>query len=422
MKRKNIYVFFIILSLVFFSGCGKPAREANDEDTKLYSVEMKTESVEIENKHDKPENSLFPEEKTCENVYLLEKICNLIKVKNYPMALFCMQQISEDEEVERIEKQIREVLFAESIALLEDGTGLLAVDQNGNVQVVSEDRDDIPKDWITTVKQWNHIEAVFSTVYGVVGIDDRDGSTKFVAYENAAPGYANRLKMYDALSSMSNVKGISVVHWWSIYYLMKDGSISKYDLDEGMIPNYFNIENAVKICGNVALLRNGKLRILDGYYDVDNDIETWSNIVDFDLTEGNKIVALKADGTVQMAGLDRENYEVSDWENLISIRIANSHLIGLKQDGTVLVQELGFRKGVPSNRVYLIDDIQKIVVDWKDVVAIKACQSGFVGVKSNGEILTAEYETSEKSDFVPITKGIHLDVSQFHNLYISEIE
>ena len=111
----------------------------------------------------------------------------------------------------------------------------------------------------------------------------------------------------------------------------------------------------------------------------DYDLSSWSDIID--LCCGNShIIGLKENGTVIMEcmhGLRVPcNCDVSGWTDIISVSAGAKHILGLKSDGTVVAT------GSNSNK-------QCEVADWKDIAAIKAGDSySSFGIKKDGTVVT----------------------------------
>ena len=110
------------------------------------------------------------------------------------------------------------------------------------------------------------------------------------------------------------------------------------------------------------------------------NVSDWENIIAIDVGR-DFTVGLRDDGTVAIAGKltaleleDRHSIETVDaaslgWTDIVAICAGSSdNLIGLKSDGTVVA--VGFE-----------------LSDWKDIVAIDATNYVAVGLKSNGTVI-----------------------------------
>lgn len=88
-----------------------------------------------------------------------------------------------------------------------------------------------------------------------------------------------------------------------------------------------------------------------------------------------------ADGTVRNYGAEKDYRNVTDWEDVVSVSMGSSHTVGLKADGTVVVNGL---------------DIfgECGVIGWKDIIAISAYSAHTVGLKSDGTVVAVGKNSS----------------------------
>ena len=107
-------------------------------------------------------------------------------------------------------------------------------------------------------------------------------------------------------------------------------------------------------------------------------VSKWKDIVAVS-AGGNHIVGLKNDGTVVAVGFnDIGQCNVESWRNIVAIAAGFAHTVGLKQDGTVVA--VGY------------DEVGQCDVEqWKDIVAISAGVNT-VGLKSDGTVLATGSE------------------------------
>jgi hypothetical protein len=83
---------------------------------------------------------------------------------------------------------------------------------------------------------------------------------------------------------------------------------------------------------------------------------------------------LKADGTVEVVGSNSYGQRiVCDWRNIIAVSAGAEHIVGSKSDGTVLA--------VGKNDEYQCD-----VADWNDIVAVSAGWNHTIGLQSDGTV------------------------------------
>lgn len=120
---------------------------------------------------------------------------------------------------------------------------------------------------------------------------------------------------------------------------------------------------------SIGIMKNGQIR--NNYT---HDLSSWHDIVS--VTAGDShVVGLKADGTVVAVGSNNfGECDVSDWENIVATDASLFHTVGLKADGTVVAAGLNNRGQCDTG-------------GWKDIVAIA---SGFfytIGLKADGTVV-----------------------------------
>ena len=124
-------------------------------------------------------------------------------------------------------------------------------------------------------------------------------------------------------------------------------------------------------------------------------ISSWKNVVA--VSGGSKhIVGLKEDGTVVAAG---DNYfgqcNVSQWKNIISIATGYNHTVGLCKDGTVVAtgnRDRDYHHNIVGGDACNVDR-------WKDIVEIAAGEWLTVGRKADGTIVMAGEHTDPSKVF-----------------------
>lgn len=128
------------------------------------------------------------------------------------------------------------------------------------------------------------------------------------------------------------------------------------------------------IRSSVGMIRNGKVYLAgDDYYSWKSELDTWNDIISIS-AKGNFVVGLKEDGSVVMAGKVPEYYVgTKTWNDIISISTGQQYIIGLKSDGTLVAQG--------HNGDHQVD-----IDDWTDIVSISTGWRHTIGLDSNGEI------------------------------------
>lgn len=108
-----------------------------------------------------------------------------------------------------------------------------------------------------------------------------------------------------------------------------------------------------------------------------NELLSLTNIVDVACTN-NTVVALRADGTVYVGcnkGYNTNRFEdAASWTDIVAIETGQSHLVGLKSDGSVVAT------GENSNG-------QCDVVGWNNVSKIYVNGSTTIAIKKDGSVL-----------------------------------
>lgn len=129
------------------------------------------------------------------------------------------------------------------------------------------------------------------------------------------------------------------------------------------------------IRSSVGMIRNGKVYLAGyDYYSWKSELDSWNDIISISV-KGNFVVGLKENGTVVMAGKVPEYYVgTKTWNDVISISTGQQYIIGLREDGTVVAQGHN-------------GDGQVNIDEWNDIVAITAGWRHTVGLDSDGKIL-----------------------------------
>ncbi len=127
----------------------------------------------------------------------------------------------------------------------------------------------------------------------------------------------------------------------------------------------------------------------NSYYSPSIQVNTskWTNIIQIAGTDSH-LVGLKKDGTVVASG-GRNEYgenDVGQWTDIIQVATGYEHTVGLKRDGTVV--------GVGNNSYGQLD-----VSEWRDIVRV--CAGGYItcGIKKDGTVVAVGYSDSyEQTD------------------------
>lgn len=128
------------------------------------------------------------------------------------------------------------------------------------------------------------------------------------------------------------------------------------------------------IRSSVGMIRNGKVYLAgNDYYSWESELDTWNDIISISV-KGNFVVGLKEDGTVVMAGKVPEYYVgTKTWNDIIAISTGQQYIIGLKTDGTLVAQG--------HNGDHQVD-----IDEWTNIVDIATGWRHTVGLDSDGEV------------------------------------
>lgn len=208
---------------------------------------------------------------------------------------------------------------------------------------------------------------------------DYKESAKYL--NNIATYYSGRIQVGDSHVVGLNDDG-TVVASVDKSYNHKQGDVDKWN-------------SIVAICADethtIGLRKNGTLVFTgefdDGYYNSDGSSDKnnrftvniskvlgWKNLKSV-ASCFDAIVGLKADGSVVVEGSKRYGIQnAKDWKDIVAIDAGGSHAVGLKSDGTVVA--------AGDN-----GDGECRVSAWKDIIAISAGSSHTVGLKSDGTVV-----------------------------------
>lgn len=118
-----------------------------------------------------------------------------------------------------------------------------------------------------------------------------------------------------------------------------------------------------------------------------------------DVASGNYFaIFLHRDGTVSAFGIEQTSEErvsewVADWTDIVAIDASDSHIVGLKADGTVVTAGPNY-----SGRCD--------VSDWKDIVQIAAGGYCTLGLRADGTVVYAGVDADQMQQ--PILKNVRI--------------
>lgn len=236
--------------------------------------------------------------------------------------------------------------------------------------------------------------------------------------------YSGEGKPYSDVNSWENIKSISFLGGDSIEGLTEEGkiittsTITKEELEGSKVTSAYEMSDVVKAVSewkNVkafqtyypqaagALDKDGFVYVAYPHFEKGVEkLKGWEGIVAIAVERGY-VAGLKEDGTVLVNNYNYSGIlDTSKWQNIVAIS-AGVSLVGLKEDGTVLSTGLNrFGEGDLS--------------DWKDIIAISTSSSYTLGLKNDGTVVATgqssfnAMDVTEWSDIVAIQAGTYFSI------------
>ena len=141
------------------------------------------------------------------------------------------------------------------------------------------------------------------------------------------------------------------------------------------------------------------LRDLGDYKDSNQLIN--EHKIDFQnyISAGDDTVALKSDGTA----VATSNFNVSSWSDIIAVSAGDSHVVGLKSDGSVVAKKSTGKNYQSAG--------QCAISGWSDIVAVSAGNYHTLGLKTDGTVVAAgsnengQCEISDWKNIIAVSAG-----------------
>ncbi len=208
----------------------------------------------------------------------------------------------------------------------------------------------------------------------------------------------------DAIGYLADGDYLKAMMTYNFQQRLAGGTISSIVLDSDGTPIFsYNDNDSIGYWSEIgtgvavvegvkaALHEDGKVTIA---FDFDDAMRNWNSIVAIS-SENSHIIGLRKDGTAlaykdydAIEGLD----EVEKWTDLVAVAAGGYQSVGLKEDGTVVA--------VGENSWGECD-----VEDWSDIVRIAAGTYCTVGLHSDGTVITTDpdqFDTSDWRDIIAI--------------------
>ncbi len=212
-----------------------------------------------------------------------------------------------------------------------------------------------------------------------------------VEFAGTDPGYKEKLSTWSDIVSIS-AKGHFIIGLKNDGTVVTTGQIGNYRIDTSDWRDIISVSAGELFI--VGLKKDGTLTAQGHNGDGQTDIDEWSNIVTV-ATGPRHTVGLDTSGTIHMTGFGSVEQlkfieaHKDEWTDIVAISAGGrrySYTAALKKDKTVVV-------AYPNN-LHRFD-----VSDWDDIVAIAAGDSHLVGLKSNGQVIMATLD-SGKSEII----------------------
>lgn len=246
------------------------------------------------------------------------------------------------------------------------------------------------------VEKWNDIIQIEAAGIALCALKS-DGTVLTTNEDNTSYIVQEEISDWTHISSFAYSGGmiVGVMDNGTVVYCVSESNNDDYELR-----SWDNIKT-VKIFSNnlVVGLKNDGTVVMSSHYNTFYDISGWTDIIDVDEVEmGTALIGLRSDGTVlktetaSMSGTERFN--VSDWNDIVSISCGYDHVVGLRSDGTVVAC-----RDSASSKEYLNGDKECAVEDWKDIVEIRAAAGITVGIKNDGFVVATDSGNFDGVDF-----------------------
>lgn len=134
---------------------------------------------------------------------------------------------------------------------------------------------------------------------------------------------------------------------------------------------------------STGIVSEGKIKYSGDYELLEEELSAWKDIISISLN-GHLVIGLKQDGTVVVAGKipDYPDYYIDThtWKDIIAISSGQQYIVGLESDGTLVAQGHN-------------GDEQLDINNWEDIVAISCGWRHTVGLDSNGNIKISGFQS-----------------------------
>lgn len=323
-----------------------------------------------------------------------EEVEKLLEERKYPQLIGILRRSGAQE---TLLSQLLYTIRGDYISVY--SWNVAALKQNQEILVASgeDQHDHTMKQIESSPRRYTSVQILSDDVIGISeGIAYAEGRS--VIHNNESKAVMEKVAQWKDIKEFDSWYPSSAVAVTNIGKILYANEDVKYENKVNQVANTLDSVIAVEDGSSyvVFLMVDGTVKTvsLNDYHT--SEAETWTGIVDISL--GRVLLGLKEDGTVMLSG-DFENKmdAVKDWSDIIAISSGKTHAIGLKRDGTVV--------GVGSNLFHQLE-----VEHWTDIVAIDAYSYLTIGLKADGTLVMAG-DCSASGVNTP-------EISMFRDLYV----
>ena len=178
----------------------------------------------------------------------------------------------------------------------------------------------------------------------------------------------------------------------------------KYRKAEGLLFEK-NYGQAVTLFGEIGEYKDAK----EQHDKILSEMQNIARLNGASIAYGNAYhAAVKTDGTVVNASA--YDNKVSEWRDIIAVSAGAEHLVGLKSNGKVVVDQRSYYSDFGT------DYGQDQVYDWTDIVAVSAGSYFTVGLNSNGTVVAVGSNSSGQCDVSGWTDIVAISASGAHTV------
>lgn len=206
----------------------------------------------------------------------------------------------------------------------------IGVKNDGSVQVLEEKESFDYPEFAAEVEKWDDIKQIAVYYKHIIGLKNDGTLVTAGTYDDSENGFnpLNVNEWKNIKSITTGVVSIGLKEDGTLVSTNDNNTLQEYNniaaLPQGSFPSY-----------NIFLQKNGTLTPvrIKGW----EEANEWNNIVQFCTAEGH-MVGLKEDGTVVAVGSnDYGECEVSEWNNIVAIQASSGCTFGKKADGTFVI-------------------------------------------------------------------------------------